>query len=154
MYWHPDLAQSVGRQVIIRSPQLPAAPDDIGVFGERNRLYPVAATYCTSSLTVMQPASDQTLQRIVTHILSDWLVFTIERTAQGYLVTAQYALPVWACPHCELINPRLRKRGTRAQTLSLPIRWLQVRTVRQRYQCQHCGVTFWEPIHFRIPGSH
>lgn len=88
----------------------------------------------------------QPTELITKYILKNWLVFHIEPTVEGYLVIAQYALPLWACPFCEVINPRLRKYGTKEQLLTLFAGWLKIKTVRQRYQCQCCGVTFWEPL--------
>lgn len=97
---------------------------------------------------------DEFTQFITDYILKDWLVFEVGQTQDGYLATAQYKLPVWACPCCEVINPRLQKYGTREQIISLSIPWLKVRTVRQRYQCQHCGFTFWEPISYQTEATY
>lgn len=92
---------------------------------------------------------EQPTELITKYILKNWLVFHIEPTAEGYLAIAQYALPVWACPACDVINPRLQKYGTKEQYIVLPVGWLKVKTIRQRYQCQHCGSTFWEPLSYQ-----
>lgn len=92
---------------------------------------------------------DSRIELITNYILKNWLVAKVDSTSQGYLVFAQYALPIWACPRCDVINPRLQKRGTREEIIVLPITWLRIKTLRQRYQCQQCGCTFWEPISYQ-----
>lgn len=93
--------------------------------------------------------TEQTGLEAVNHILKDWLIYDLEKTTDGYLAIAQYALPVWYCPVCGVINPRLIKYGKKKQTLRLALTWLQVCTIRQRYHCSECGSTFWEPIFYQ-----
>ncbi len=93
-------------------------------------------------------------ERHIELILQNWLIFDISRTPDDYLVTTQYALPPKFCPGCGLINPRLIKYGTKEQMLrDLPIRWLRVSTIRQRYMCKECGVAFWESLTYEIEQS-
>lgn len=82
-------------------------------------------------------------------VLKNWLIYDLQKTDDGYLVIAQYALPVWFCPRCEVVNPRLHRYGTKEQTFTLPILGLKVQIIRQRYQCRECSFTFWEPISYQ-----
>ena len=94
--------------------------------------------------------TEQTIDFIINNVLKDWLVFNIEQDSEDYIVvSALYTLPVWYCPHCEIVDPHLTKYGKKSQIIS-PTDWLKVHMIRQRYQCGECGTTFWEPITFRL----
>lgn len=81
--------------------------------------------------------------------LPNWIISSTETTEDDYRIEARYNVWPRVCPRCGVQNPNISRFGTKPQRFpDLPVHAKRVLLLvtRQRYMCNECGQTFFEPL--------
>lgn len=79
--------------------------------------------------------------------LPNWSILKIEEGDRLYLIRAEYEIPASGCPHCGFM---IRYgHGTKEKLfMDTPMhgKRVAIMAARQRYKCQNCGKTYYQPL--------